>query len=290
MNINKCSNNNNLILNNNHRKDIELSPKLIRSYLFNGDKSKLNDSYFEKRNVKCYELEFILHSIGGMYINDIYYETHENDIIFRRPGDTTKGSSSYGCYAIFFHINSSFEPVKNPLIDRLPVIWNTSNKDRFLPLFVETMKENLSPSITSEFYYTINIFKILTMIYNECTTEIKIKTINSTGYDKYIKLALKFIDENWHKKINIDEISTYSGLSRSHFIKVFTKSMDVTPNDYIVNLKIEKAKEFLAMSDFTITEIALNCGFDNIPYFSYVFRKKAGLSPLEFRRNHTYPL
>ena len=274
----------------NNLKNIDLVPKLLKSYLFNSDKTKLNDCFLDKRTIYCYELEFILHSMGGMYINDKYFEVKENDIIFRKPGDTTKGSNNYGCYAIFFHLTSNFSPAENQLLDKLPTIWNTKTKEKFLPLFVDTMKESLNPSITSEFYYTINIFKILTSIYNEYISQHKIKLINSTGYDKYINVALKYIDENWHKKLNIDTISTHCCLSRSHFIKIFTKSMNITPNDYISNIKIEKAKEFLALSDFNITDIALNCGFDNIPYFSYIFRKKTGLSPLEFRRNHTYPL
>ncbi len=63
----------------------------------------------------------------------------------------------------------------------------------------------------------------------------------------------------------------------------FSSFLGVTPNNFIINMKLEKAKYLLSVTDLNIAEVAYQCGFLDNVYFSYVFKKKEGITPREYR-------
>jgi len=74
-----------------------------------------------------------------------------------------------------------------------------------------------------------------------------------------------------------------SGLSYDYFKKLFIKRYGLSPVKYVTHLRIERAKELLITGRYTITEIAAMCGFENIYYFSNVFKNHIGVSPGNYR-------
>lgn len=276
------------------------SPTLISSYLFNSDMDQPRGKKFDLRVIEHYEFEFILESRGGMMVNDKEYDLFPNDIVFRRPGQTTQGMPPYNCYAIIFdiasetHTPSLIDKSKvitsyvNPILDDIPLIFNTNFREKYVPLFNFIMKEHINPSLTSDIVFKINILQIINILYYELTNSLEIGSMPMTGHYKYIRRALEYIKLNWNRGITLDELSNNSGLSKNHFLKIFTKALNITPNDYITKLRLEKAKQMLAMTTQPINAISINCGYDNIPYFSYIFKRKIGMTPNEFRKKYSY--
>jgi len=74
-----------------------------------------------------------------------------------------------------------------------------------------------------------------------------------------------------------------SGLSYDYFKDLFIAKYGTTPVKYVTMLKIEKAKELLITGQYTVTQIAEMCGYDNVYYFSNVFKKQTGVSPRNYR-------
>lgn len=276
------------------------SPTLISSYLFSPDMTQPKGKKLEYRLVENYEFEFILESHGAMMLNDKEYPLAPNDIVFRRPGQTTQGILPYKCYAIIFKIDhenqKNFNPegqkiltyYTNPLLDSIPLIFNTPYSEKYVPLFNLIMKEHINPSVTSDIVFKINILQILNLLSYEITNSIELGSVNILGQHTYVRKALEYVKNNWNQEISLDALANNSGLSKNHFLKIFTKALKLTPNDYITKIRLEKAKQMLAMSSDPINVIAMNCGYDNIPYFSYLFKRKIGLSPVEFRKKYTY--
>ncbi|MCC2727878.1 helix-turn-helix transcriptional regulator, partial [Blautia sp. MSK22_86] len=66
--------------------------------------------------------------------------------------------------------------------------------------------------------------------------------------------------------------------------KMFRKDIGTSLNDYINSLRVEKAKHLLENTNTKVIDIALEVGFDTLPYFSSVFKKYTGVSPAEFRK------
>lgn len=102
---------------------------------------------------------------------------------------------------------------------------------------------------------------------------------SSPVIDKAREYVISHIDE----RISLSDVASYAGVSEGYMSKSFKKVMGKSLVDYINTMKVDKAKEIIKTSGYTrINEIALSLGFDNIYYFSKVFRKITGQSPSEY--------
>lgn len=103
---------------------------------------------------------------------------------------------------------------------------------------------------------------------------------------KPIALSINYIYSHIHYRITIKELAEYLGLSESYLSKLFHKEMGVPISQYILDLKIEKAKNLLQFSEYTIVEISNYLSFSSQSHFIQVFQKKTGLTPHKYRTTH----
>lgn len=94
--------------------------------------------------------------------------------------------------------------------------------------------------------------------------------------------VLKYIKDNIESRIEISELARISGFSEAHFCTIFKEAYNISPGQYINNLKLQKAKEYMTHSDLNISQIAYALGFQSVHYFSRFFKKKEGISPQEY--------
>ncbi|MBP3039126.1 PocR ligand-binding domain-containing protein [Bacillaceae bacterium Marseille-Q3522] len=102
-------------------------------------------------------------------------------------------------------------------------------------------------------------------------------------HKKEIKKALKYIDKHLNEQITLDEVANYIYLSPYYFSKLFKKETGVNFINYVNEKKIEKAKELLKVSDWSVDSIAKNLGFSQTSYFCKVFRNANGITPKKYR-------
>ncbi len=95
--------------------------------------------------------------------------------------------------------------------------------------------------------------------------------------------AREFIDDHFAHPLNLDQISGRAHFSRYHFIRLFRRAFYETPHEYLTRKRIEKAKEMLALSDLSVTEICFEVGFESLGSFSTLFHKIVGWSPSVYR-------
>jgi len=108
--------------------------------------------------------------------------------------------------------------------------------------------------------------------------------------------ALLYIERNSNSKINLDKIASKSFYSKYHFQREFKELFSVSPKEYIIQIRNEKAAFILISTDRMIGDIAFEVGFENQETFSRSFKKYFGISPLLFRNKYrrldeipTYP-
>lgn len=109
--------------------------------------------------------------------------------------------------------------------------------------------------------------------------------------DNYISKAIKYIAENYSRRISINEVAFHIGLDRSYFFKIFKYSMGISPQEHLINVRMSKAQIMLRDSDMSCHEVAAHVGYDNYNNFSKMFKRKFGMSPKEyaahpFENNH----
>ncbi len=102
---------------------------------------------------------------------------------------------------------------------------------------------------------------------------------------QFIEKAIDFMKANLRAELSIESVADAVKCSRAKLFALFKDSAGMTPHDYWLRLRIDRAQELLRTSKMSITKIAMDCGFSTSQYFSTVFKKYAGTSPLEYRKN-----
>lgn len=95
--------------------------------------------------------------------------------------------------------------------------------------------------------------------------------------------VLEYMKAHLDQPVLLSELAEICGLSPTHFNRAFRDALGKPPHAYLIELRLEKAKDLLEHTRLPITEIALNCGFEQSQYFATQFRRKVGFTPREWR-------
>ena len=102
--------------------------------------------------------------------------------------------------------------------------------------------------------------------------------------DEIIQHACCRIMEQFDQTIDMNQLARESGMSLSGFRKKFIQATGLPPGKYLQQIRLNKADELLRQTDLLIGDIALQLGFENIYYFSRLFKQKTGCSPSAYRK------
>ena len=108
--------------------------------------------------------------------------------------------------------------------------------------------------------------------------------------DEPIKKAQDFIEQNYDKRLNIDELANQFAISSRNFLRRFKKATANTPLEYIQRVRIEAAKKRLESSTDNVTQVMYDMGYMDSKAFRNMFKKYTGLSPLEYRKKYNREL
>jgi AraC family transcriptional regulator len=282
----------------------DISPKVLKTSLFTNGMDMAEGYKYRKRKVYDYEIEFFLTSNGSMLIDETIYPIRKGDIVFRRPGQITQAIMPYSCYVIFIDLlgntgkdceNYDFERKQefqknytNEMLNSIPPVFHTSFYDRYFYLFDSVLKEFINFNEVSSILLKSQILQILHQLYTDIKNPFTNGFIPTSSHYLILKKVVEYIQNNIQENLNLKKLAEFSGLSPNYLHMLFKKTMNITINEYIIMLRIEKAKGCLVTTDSSISEIALECGFGNIPYFSYVFKSRVNASPSQFRKKYRY--
>lgn len=117
--------------------------------------------------------------------------------------------------------------------------------------------------------------------YSKQVSEVQVKCSN-TG-SGYVKNAIACIAKNYTQKIRIHELADSIGINRSYLTSSFKKATGCSPQEYLLNLRMEKAKSLLKQTDMPINVISNTVGYTDQLAFSRIFKQHSGLSPKAYR-------
>lgn len=98
-----------------------------------------------------------------------------------------------------------------------------------------------------------------------------------------LKRVEDFIEAKLHEEVTLDALSSEAGLSRFHFARSFTRGTGLAPHAYLRSRRIARAKMLLVETDKPVEDIATECGFASVDYFSSRFRRDVGVNPKRYR-------
>jgi AraC family transcriptional regulator len=93
------------------------------------------------------------------------------------------------------------------------------------------------------------------------------------------------IEAKLDTELSLASLAKDSGYSRAHFLRMFRAATGMTPHQYVLERRLSTAQQLLRQSRMLLADIALKCGFSSQTHMNDVFRKRLGVTPLEYRRN-----
>ncbi|MEH7013149.1 AraC family transcriptional regulator [Neobacillus niacini] len=240
--------------------------------------------HYRERKGGCdsYIVLFCVGGKGWIYIKGKRQTMEKNNIIVLPPNiDHTYGSDEQDPWSIYwFHIKGKHSSYFFPEhILGQGVILPPNQAQRFIELFYECY------GLLERGYYINNLIGVsqamghlLSHIFIH-KRQSSAELINHDMAEYAIQIMLDHIDSS----LTLKELAEQTNLSKPHLIQVFKKQTGYTPIDYYLRLKIQRACQYLDLSDWTVKEICIQLGFNDPYYFSRLFRKIMGLSPSKYR-------
>lgn len=132
--------------------------------------------------------------------------------------------------------------------------------------------------VMQKLFVEAKIIKLLILIFEQFNEK---NTVEETP--KTPSMIKKFVDENYHKNIKVEEIGKLIGINQNKIRKEFKAQYHMTVSDYIAELRMLKAKKLIINKKIMIKEIAIECGYEYVQNFTRAFKKKFGVSPEKLR-------
>lgn len=99
-----------------------------------------------------------------------------------------------------------------------------------------------------------------------------------------LKKAISFIRLNYPSDITVTEVAKVAGVGERHLRNLFSRHLDLSPLDYLNQIRINKSIELLRNTELSVKEICFQCGFKSPQYFSRVFKQQTGITPRELTK------
>ena len=109
---------------------------------------------------------------------------------------------------------------------------------------------------------------------------------NDTKESIHVQEAISYIKNYYSQKITVEDIANYLALNRSYLYTIFMNSLGISPKDFLTEFRISRGKEQLALTNLSVEEIAVSCGYRNSLAFGKVFKQKVGITPTQYRNDN----
>lgn len=151
---------------------------------------------------------------------------------------------------------------------------------------IETMIDEIlcskEMSVIDELKRQSSFYSILASLikFSQGKIEVKEEKIESL----YVKKAIELIETNYSKKLKVQDIANQIGINRSYLTNLFKKTIGTSPQNYLIDCRLEKSAQLLRETQNSMVDIALEVGYSDSLAYSKAFKQKYGMSPSEYRK------
>ena len=241
---------------------------------------------------------------GTFYIDDKTINVRANDLILIKPNipHYLKVECTRPCRFIvlkFSFAKTDEQRISNISVnDFLSFISDSNDNGGFFTIssnycsnisaiMQQIMHESKSPDGESDFLRSLLTMELFVWLSRSLRTQWE-SNLATKGHkmQEILESAKLFIDKNYNTDISLSDIAEYVYISTSHFARAFKKQYDISPIQYLLGVRIEKAKSLLEETNLKVGDIAASVGFSAQQRFNDIFKKHLGLSPGEYRQKY----
>ena len=138
--------------------------------------------------------------------------------------------------------------------------------------------------------YELMCSSILTELFVRLSRAIHLDAESDNNSPNAFAPALNIMNNQFQKDLSISDYAELCGMSSYYFVRKFKEHTGFSPHNYLIQVRMERAKEYLVSTTMNISEISYAVGYDNPLYFSRMFRKYTGFSPTTYRKQTSTPI
>lgn len=254
------------------------------------------------------EIIYITEGAVDMRIDSKDFYLEQGDICIVNPNEVHFGTEHNGRYTYvdlmvlsYDILNQNlddpiFQQLIQPLVQghsKLPTVikyFHKSNEQSTaykacLEIVLKLIKVGQNPHVGYELSIQ-GLFLQLLATFHQYQLLIPTDTVIHQGVGSREMAILRYMDQHFTKTLSISDMAKDFDISEDYFYKVFKKATGQTPINYILQLRVQYAKQLLKTTDMSISDIGYEVGFDSSSYFSKTFKKLTGLTPRKYRNNY----
>lgn len=244
-----------------------------------------------------FELVYIEGANGNRHVGEHISRYQGSDLVFI-GSNIPHLNFDYGVKTeyekIVIHIRQDFLGESFANIPELSKVFELFEKSRYGIGFGVETKQKIGERLKKlcllpHFEQFLEILGIFQTLANMPDAELLHTKPVENQYNKRDQIRLKqlygFIDENYQRKIEIDEVASLSSLSNAAFCRYFKKMTRLTFTEFLNHYRVNQAKKLLLL-DKNVTETCFECGFESLSYFNRIFRKVTSENPLAFKKRY----
>jgi AraC family transcriptional regulator len=171
--------------------------------------------------------------------------------------------------------------------DRVEILFKPNKADLLIYQICLALKADLNVDGSGTGFYADSMATTLAahLLRHYSTHKYQLRQYED-GFSKHkLQQTFDYINAKLYENVSLTEIATELDMSQYYFCRLFKKSTGITPHQYLIQQRVERAKELLRQPEnkIKIADVAMDCGFANPSHFAKHFRKYTGVSPKQFR-------
>ncbi len=237
----------------------------------------------------------------SMQIGNETCNAKAGDILLIPKGVFYKPLESDGCQYYFFHFQASTLPETEKIPDSVALAPHMNLENGFAytctgiyasGVKIEIYTENVHFDIKKIFDRGAALRPdrafsdklLLDNLVRELLILLSNRDVSHIRNKKFLEI-LDYINSNYASCVKLSSLSQRFSLSESYISRLFNEELSMKPSEYINRIRISAAISLLVDTDITISEIAEKCGYSGVYYFSRIFKKMTGASPMKIRNS-----
>lgn len=232
-----------------------------------------------ERKTSVFEIDIPIENGGISYVDTFEAKIKPGLIIFVKPDQIRHTKFPYKCFYIHFEILNN-DIVK--LLSDVDCFFHTDRYDLYIDLINKINIYRKSEEDKYDLLLYSTIYELLYMLISDYKQFAIEKKLPSHYF--MVEKVTKYINDNLSETLDTSTIASNFNFSRTYFHKIFRSVTGKTLHEYIEEKRIQKATKLLLTDDYTVTQIASECGFSSQSYFSYAFKRKMNITPKEYAK------
>ena len=159
-------------------------------------------------------------------------------------------------------------------------IFRCADGEKLNEIVMDMMKHTRS-TVSDLYYLQGKLYELFSVLTADVVIE---ELMEENKENRYIQEAVTYIRNHYAAGLTVEELAGYLGVNRSYFYTLFKNKLQLSPKEFLTKFRISRAREQLILTEESVENIAVACGYHSTLVFTKNFKQETGMTPTEFRK------